>query len=59
MPKGSRAYRLAHLLENKGMAIGPAIATAQKQTGIGYQSGKPLPSKDKKKPKKKKRKNMS
>jgi len=58
MPEGTPVYKLAHALERRGMEKGKAIATAQKKTGLAYQTGK-TPKRKKKRGKSKGGKNTS
>ena len=50
MPKGTKVHKMAEAMQEKGMPVGQAIATAQKNTGMSYATGKPPKSKAEPKP---------
>jgi hypothetical protein len=52
MPEGTRVAKIKDALMGKGFPVGPAIAIAQKKTGLSYATGKPPKSKPKKRSKK-------
>lgn len=47
MPKGTKVDKLFEILKNKGLPVGEAAATAQKQTSQSLHTGKHIKIKSK------------
>ena len=50
MPKGTKVHKMADAMQEKGVPVGKAIATAQKKTGMSYATGRPPKGKPKPSP---------